>query len=120
MRMNYRGYEILIEPRPGGEGLTGRVATTRDEITFSAPDMMRLKREAESAIDFYLASCEQSGREPDSPDGSGYLTVLPPKEAKQLEEEARRRRVSIPHLIAELVKSALPNGGPTQTPATTP
>lgn len=104
--MKYRGYQVMMEPRDDGT-LSGRVVMSRDEITFTAPDLGRFRREAESAIDFYLSACEETGREPDSADAIGFLTVLPPDQAERLTQAASRQRVSPSQLISQILSKAV-------------
>ena len=109
--IQHRGYQVLIEPNAGGDGLTGRVVMPRDVVTFTAPDMTRLRREAESAIEFYLESCEQAGRQPDKPDGRGFLTIFAPEDADAIASLARKQKTSPERVIEALVRERLADGG---------
>ena len=107
--MVYRDYTVLIEPSSTESSLRGRAVMLNDEVTFSAPDMGRFRKEAAAAIDFYLAACESAGRPADPPAGKPEWVVLSDSQANEVRKRAKEANVSVSRVLSQLIGEALPN-----------
>ncbi len=62
--LNYKKYLGSIETDIENEILYGKILFINDTVTYEAPDLKLLKAEFKVAVDDYLQTCEQLGREP--------------------------------------------------------
>ena len=65
--MNYKGYTGYVEFDDEARIFFGRVADTRDVITFEGTTVDELCEAFHDSIDDYLEFCEKLGKEPDKP-----------------------------------------------------
>jgi predicted HicB family RNase H-like nuclease len=77
--MTHRGYIARIEFDDRDDIFIGRILGMRDIISFHATTVAKLRKEMESAVDDYLAYCEERGITPDKP-ASGQLMLRVPSE----------------------------------------
>lgn len=77
-KMEYKGYTARIEYDNEDEIFFGRILGIRDIVGFHADTVADLKREFEEAVDHYIESCQQLGKEPQKPaSGKIMLRVSP-------------------------------------------
>ena len=62
--IQYKGYTGVFEYDEEHEFFAGRVVDSRDGINFEGRSVAELRESMRSAIDDYLASCNETGREP--------------------------------------------------------
>ena len=60
----YKGYHARIEIDFEGHTLHGRIDNISDLVTFESDNVEGIIREFHSAVDDYLAFCEDVGKEP--------------------------------------------------------
>lgn len=65
--MKYKGYTARIDFDDRDDIFVGRILGIDGIISFHADTVADLKREFEGAVDHYLASCQQLGKEPQKP-----------------------------------------------------
>ena len=65
--LSYKGYTAKIEFDPDDNLLFGNIVGIRDTVGFHGETVAELKDAFREAVDFYLESCEKSGRVPDKP-----------------------------------------------------
>ena len=97
--MTYRGYAARIEYSDEDGCFVGRVAGIQDIITFHGGSVDEIRRAFEAAVDFYLDTRSESGREPQKP-FSGRLTLrLPPELHAYLAIQAETEGKSLNSLV---------------------
>jgi len=65
--LTYSGYTAKIEFDPDDNILFGNIIGIRDTVGFHGESVSEVKKAFHEAVDFYLESCEKSGREPNKP-----------------------------------------------------
>lgn len=65
--LSYKGYTAKIEFDLDDNLLFGNIVGIRDTVGFHGETVAEIKDAFREAIDFYLESCEKSGRVPDKP-----------------------------------------------------
>lgn len=65
--MTYRGYSTRVEYSPEDTALVGRVLGITDIIMFHADGVAEFEQMFHDAVDDYLESCEELGKEPHKP-----------------------------------------------------
>ena len=66
MKINYKGYEAIIEYDEAQTLLKGKVLNIQDVITFYGT-IKTINDEFKKSIDDYLAFCEEMKKKPDKP-----------------------------------------------------
>ena len=88
--MSYRGYTARMEFDPDDKIIVGRVLDIDDIITFHGTSVAEFESALHSAVDGYLAACEQLGQAPDKPaSGKMMLRVDPAVHAAAVKASAR-------------------------------
>ena len=63
--MNYKGYYGSVEFSDEDNVFFGRIIGVNDRITYEGVDVKSLRQDFESAVDEYLETCSQLGKEPE-------------------------------------------------------
>ena len=105
--MDLRGYKVLVEPFDSEGTLRGRVLMQDDDVRFSAPDMMRFRKEAVSAVEFYLSACEAAGRQPAPPVKQAEWVALSDQQRERLRERAKAGKKTVSRVLNEIVTESL-------------
>ena len=71
--IEYRGYVGVVEYDPDIKELVGRVVNVRDVVSFRATSVDELEPQMQSAVDEYIAWCEELGRPPEKPLSGEFL-----------------------------------------------
>ena len=88
--MSYRGYTARMEFDPDDKIIVGRVLDIDDIISFHGTSVAEFESALHSAVDGYIAACEQLGQAPDKPDsGKMMLRVDPAVHAAAVKASAR-------------------------------
>lgn len=65
--MTYKGYFAAVTFEADDAVFVGRISGIRDQVVFEGESVSELKAEFENAVDDYLATCAERGREPQKP-----------------------------------------------------
>ena len=88
--MSYRGYTARMEFDPDDKIIVGRVLDIDDIITFHGTSVADFEGALRSAVDGYIAACEQLGQAADKPaSGKMMLRVDPAVHAAAVKASAR-------------------------------
>ena len=88
--MSYRGYTARMDFDPDDKIIVGRVLDIDDIITFHGTSVAEFESALHSAVDGYIAACEQLGQAPDKPaSGKMMLRVDPAVHAAAVKASAR-------------------------------
>ena len=88
--MSYRGYTARMEFDPDDKIIVGRVLDIDDIVTFHGTSVAEFEGALRSAVDAYIAACEQLGQAPDKPaSGKMMLRVDPAVHAAAVKASAR-------------------------------
>ena len=76
--LDYKGYHAEVEYRPDDGLLFGRVLGVRDTVVFEAETAASVRTAFEGAVGDTLASCADTGEDPDRPFSGRSDVRLPP------------------------------------------
>ncbi len=65
--LRYKNYLGTIEAELETNTLFGKLAFIRDTVTYEGTTLQELELEFKNSVDAYLASCDELGREPQTP-----------------------------------------------------
>ncbi len=77
--LSYKGYTARIDFDPDDNIFFGKVLGIRDQISFHGQTPNALRKDFESAIDFYLKTCEERGVDPQKPSSGKIMLRVPPE-----------------------------------------
>ncbi len=71
--LTYKGYTAKIEFDQEDNILFGNLIGIRDTVGFHGETIKELKEAFHEAVDFYLESCQKTGREPNRPFSGKFM-----------------------------------------------
>ena len=105
--LEHRGYLGSGLYSEEDEILHGRLEFIRDLVTYEGEDAKSLKRAFREAVDDYLRSCREEGREPDTP-LKGSFNVRPGRELhRRAMLYARREGMSLNAVVTAALRRML-------------
>ena len=117
--LKHKGYTGTIEIDTDAERLCGQVLFIRDLIVYEAYTLPELRRNFESAVDDYLASCAADGTTPEKPASGTFNVRIGPELHAQAVIAAHHADLSINEWMKRAVQAQLLSEGETQSPAAT-
>lgn len=101
--LRYKGFEGTAEVDVGKGICHGRLLFVSDAVTYQSKSPADLQKEFEAAVDDYLETCADLGRQPQKPLTGVFNVRVPP----QLHRQARIRSVEAECSLNEVVVRAL-------------
>lgn len=81
--MTYKGYHARVDFEPNDGVFAGRLAGINDIITFESDNVKGLQAAFHEAVDDYLETCQQIGKDPQKPySGKMMFRVAPEVHAR--------------------------------------
>lgn len=105
--MTYKGYTAKIEYVDEDRELFGEVIDLSDTIVFSGASVDELESSFHSAVDDYLAYCEERGIEPAKPYSGRVQLRLPPSLHRDACVAAASRGESLNAFFVEAISKAV-------------
>lgn len=105
--MNYKGYFGSIEVSIEDSTLHGKLECINDLVTYEAQTVPELKTAFEEAVDDYLATCEEIGKDPDKTMSGTFNIRIGKSLHKQAYLAAKSQKITLNDYIRKSVESAL-------------
>jgi predicted HicB family RNase H-like nuclease len=105
--MQYKGYLGEIELDEEAAFFHGRVAGTRDVITFQGRTAAEIVKAFHDSIDDYLAFCAERGEQPEKPYSGKFVTRISPDLHRRAALAAKSARTSLNEWIRLKLESSL-------------
>ncbi|MFS8368246.1 type II toxin-antitoxin system HicB family antitoxin [Acetobacter oryzifermentans] len=77
--MVYRGYHARVEFSAEDGVFAGRIAGIQDVITFEGESVQELRAAFEEAVDDYISTCSEIGKDPQKPYSGKVMLRLSPE-----------------------------------------
>ncbi len=106
---HYQGYTGTVEADAESDILFGKVLFIRGLIVYEAETVPQLRKNFESAIDNYLASCQADGTQPEKPASGTFNVRIGPKLHQAATMAALRSNVSLNEWVKRAVETQLEN-----------
>lgn len=74
--LEYKGYQGSAEVDAETDVLVGKILFITDLVTYEAKTVQSLRKEFQAAVDDYLETCLQLGRDPQQPSVAFLMSVL--------------------------------------------
>ncbi len=105
--IKYKSYTGTVHFDVGDEIFHGRVLGVRDVIGFEGNSVTELVKDFRNAIDDYLDTCKQIGKEPEKPFSGRFLVRIDPELHRDIALKAIEERKSLNAWIAETLKGLI-------------
>lgn len=105
--LSYKGYIAKVEFDEEDNILFGNVIGIRDTVGFHGESVSELKTAFHEAIDFYLDSCEKSGREPNKPFSGKFVVRVDSSLHGEIAQAAVQAGKSLNQWVGDTLKRVL-------------
>lgn len=105
--MKYRGYTGSVEYDSDERLFYGRVDAITDIVSFKGDTVEALEADFRSAVDGYVAFCEERGLEPQRPCSGRFVLRVSPELHRAAAKAARGARESLNAWIAGAIEARL-------------
>ncbi len=99
----YKGYYGIVDYSYEDEIFIGKLLGIKDLVNFEAENAKEVKKEFESAVDDYLAICEELGDEPNKPFKGSFNIRIPSELHRKASIVSESKKIS----LNEFVKTAI-------------
>lgn len=109
--LEYKGYLGSVEVDPQARCFHGKIEFIEDLVTFEATTFASLEREFKAAVNDYLDTCKQAGREADKPFKGTFNVRVGAEMHKRAAIAARKDGKSLNEFVKEAVEQRLTDDG---------
>lgn len=98
--LSYKGYEGTVEVDMDASVCRGKLLFVPDLVTYVAETPKRLKAAFEEAVDDYLATCDELGRQPKKPFRGSFNVRVSPELHRSAAVRAARDEMALNEVVA--------------------
>lgn len=102
----YKGYVGAFEFEPGDDAFHGEVAGIRDVVHFTGRSVDELRQAFQEAVDDYVATCAEIGKNPEKPCSGRFMVRVSPEVHRLSETAAKATGKSLNTFAAEALEKA--------------
>jgi len=102
--MTYKGYIGLVRFSAKDEVFHGKIDAINDLIMFEGKSVQALKKAFHEAVDDYLETCRQMGREPNKPFKGSFNIRVPVELHRKAATTAARLGLSLNQLVQKALE----------------
>jgi len=103
--MNYKGYNGSVEFSDDDNVFFGRIIGINDRITYEGDSVSGLRKDFEEAVDEYLETCLQLGKEPEKAYKGSFNVRIAPTLHKQLAVYSSSNGKTLNSVVEEAIRS---------------
>lgn len=104
--LSYKNYHAKVEFAADDDLFVGRIAGIKDIITFEADNVADLRLAFEEAVDDYLETCKQIGKNPQKPYSGKLMLRLSPQVHSQSALAAELEGISLNQWAEHVLEQA--------------
>ena len=105
--VKYKGYEGSIEIDLERNVCRGKILFINDLVTYEASSIKDIQKEFEAAVDDYLETCEQLGRNPNKSYKGSFNVRVSPDIHRQAAMTAYREGISLNDYVGKAIMNEL-------------
>jgi predicted HicB family RNase H-like nuclease len=102
--MTYKGYIGTVRYSEEDEVFHGKIEAINDLIMFEGTSVKELKKAFHEAVDDYVETCKEMGREPQKPFKGSFNVRIPSDLHRKAVERATRMGVSLNQLVQKALE----------------
>ena len=99
--LTYKGYFNIVKYCPESEIFFGKVEAIVDLVTYEGETAKEVKAAFEEAVDSYLETCEQVGKNPDKPYTGTFNVRVNTELHRKAAIVSKQRNISLNQLVGE-------------------
>ena len=103
--IEYAGYIGSIEYSPEDKCFFGKLEMIDDLVTFEATSADELEKNFHNAVDEYVQTCKELGREPQKTYKGVFNVRIDPKLHRQIYQEALKAGMSLNAFVQQVLKN---------------
>lgn len=103
--LEYKGYTGSAETSIQDNCLHGKILFISDAITYEAETINDLKAEFVAAVDDYIATCAEIGKEPQRPFKGSFNVRISPELHKQAAIAAQIENISLNEIVSKAINN---------------
>lgn len=103
--LEYKGYFGTVEFSADDSILSGKLFGINDLVTFEGESVRRLEKAFREAVDDYLTTCRQLGKEPERPYKGSFNVRIDPEIHRKAAFKAQAMSVSLNELVEQAITS---------------
>lgn len=107
--MTYKGYQGSVGFSAEDEVFYGKVEGVNDLVTFEGDSVKTLKESFEEAVDDYLETCREIGKEPQKSYKGSFNIRISPELHKKAANHANKKRISLNEFVKKAISYAIEN-----------
>jgi len=107
--MEYRGYNAKIEYSDTDNCFWGEILYINDEVSFEGQSIIELKIAFKEAVDDYIETCTQIGKEPEKPFKGSFNVRISSELHKKAAIKAASEGLSLNQIVEKAIKSLVRN-----------
>ena len=112
--LRHRGYTGSIRVSEEDECLYGQIEFINDLVTFEAATVSELKAAFAEAVDDYLATCAEAGRDPDKPFCGTFNVRVGPDLHREAAVAAFKEGTTLNHFVTAAIRQAVAGSSPAE------
>lgn len=105
--LQHKGYTGSVEFSATDEVFFGKILGIRDLVTFEADTVAKLKRAFKQAVEDYLATCSQFGKDPDKEYKGSFNVRLKPKIHRLAAIRSATQHISLNQFVEKILEREL-------------
>ncbi len=102
--MTYKGYLGTVHYSEEDEVFHGKIEAVNDLIMFDGKSVRELKKSFHEAVDDYLDTCREMGREPQKPFKGSFNVRIPSELHRKAVDKATRLGVSLNQFVQKALE----------------
>ena len=104
--LHHKAYTGTFTFEPDDDAFHGEIVGIRDVVHFSGRSVDELRASFQEAVDDYLATCAELGREPDKPYSGRFVVRVSPEVHRLAETAAKALGKSLNAFASEALENA--------------
>ena len=105
----YNGYRGSVEHSVEDMVLHGEILFIGDLVTYEAEGISELRKEFESAVDDYLQTCQEFGKDPDKPFTGSFQVRITPELHRAAAIQSHSEVKALSKYVSEAIEEKLSN-----------
>ena len=104
--LTHKGYSGVFEFEADDDAFHGEIVGIRDVVHFTGRSVDELKAAFREAVDDYLETCAEIGKDPDKPYSGRFVVRVSPEAHRRAETAARASGKSLNAFVVEALEKA--------------
>jgi predicted HicB family RNase H-like nuclease len=105
--LEHKGYTGSVEFSDEDEVFFGKIVGIRDLVTFEADSVVKLKKAFKDAVEDYIATCKELGKDPDKEYKGSFNVRLKPKIHRLAAIKSATLKMSLNQFVEKVIEKEI-------------